>query len=305
MSSVLSKIKELLDSQQTETYRRYDGQHPLDIFLGLDGSGRKTLVITLQADKEKVVSSKNITVEFFSRGDGRISLKFSLEDNSLSDIFYKFCEDVIESTHSAKPSGGFSLVISRWNTWIDFFTKEALPLSESEIMGLIGELYFLENFMFKEYGIKESLEAFIGINKAHKDFEIDDTWFEIKAIHNGKRSVQISSMEQLDSEKDGNLVVITLDQSTLNSDGYITINKMVDDVKSLLNENQTADFDEKMRRAKFIPDEKYDDFVYRFIDETFYVVNGDFPRITKKTLPLGITKANYEIDISSIERFSS
>ncbi len=304
MSSVLSKIKELLDGQQTETYRRYDGQHPLDIFLGLDGSRRKTLVITLQADKEKVVSSKNITVEFFSRGDGRVSLKFSLENNDLSDIFYKFCEDVIESTRSAKPSGGFSLAISRWNTWIDFFAKEALPLSQNEVMGLIGELYFLKNFMFKKYGIKESLEAFIGTNKAHKDFEIDDTWFEVKAIHNGKRSVQISSIEQLDSEKDGNLVVVTLDQSTLNSDGYITINKIVNEVRGILSDNQAADFDEKMRRAKFISNQKYDEFVYRFVNETFYVVNGDFPRVTKKNLPPGITKANYEIDISAIERYS-
>ena len=304
MSSVLSKIKELLDGQQTETYRRYDGQHPLDIFLGLDGSRRKTLVITLQADKEKVVSSKNITVEFFSRGDGRVSLKFSLENNDLSDIFYKFCEDVIESTRSAKPSGGFSLAISRWNTWIDFFAKEALPLSQNEVMGLIGELYFLKNFMFKKYVIKESLEAFIGTNKAHKDFEIDDTWFEVKEIHNGKRSVQISSIEQLDSEKDGNLVVVTLDQSTLNSDGYITINKIVNEVRGILSDNQAADFDEKMRRAKFISNQKYDEFVYRFVNETFYVVNGDFPRVTKKNLPPGITKANYEIDISAIERYS-
>ena len=303
MSSVLSKIKELLEGQKLESYSRYDSRHPLDIFLGIDSSGRKSMVITLNATRERVISSKTITADFFNRKDDRTSLRFSLEDDSLKDIFYKFCEDIIESTRQSRNDSGFSPIIRRWNTWIDFFAKTFLPLSESEIIGLIGELLFLKDFMFERYGINKSLEAFIGVDRAHKDFEIEGTWFEVKTIHNGKRSVKISSIEQLDSDIEGSLVIITLDQGTLGTDDYLTINKLTAEIRSLLDSNQTTDFKEKLRKAKYIPDERYDDFAYLFVKESFYRVSEGFPRVVGRNLPGGVTKASYEIDISAVSKY--
>ena len=259
--------------------------------------------VSRAASRWKVISSKTITAEFFHRRDGRLSLRFSLEDDSLKDIFYKFCEDVIENTRPASTDSGFAPVIRRWNAWIDFFARASLPLSESEIIGLIGELRFLKNFMFERYGIDKSLEAFIGVDKAHKDFEIDDTWYEVKAIHNGKRSVKISSIEQLDSEKQGSLVIVTLDQGTLSTDGFVTLNSIVDEVRSLLSDVQTIDFDEKMRKAGYMPDERYDDFAYLPVKEVHYKVGSEFPRIIGADLPKGVTKASYEIDLSAIRDF--
>lgn len=303
MNSIIDKIRALLEGPETESYSRYDGQHPLDIFLGVDNSGRKSLVITLSAEKERVVSSKTITVEFFNRNDGRLSLKFSLEDDSLKEIFYKFCEDVIESTKNTTQESGFSPIIRRWNTWIDFFTKSSLPLSESEVLGLIGELKFIKSYMFDTYGVDKALDSFIGVDKAHKDFEVNNTWYEVKAIHHGVRSVKISSIEQLDSELEGSLVVVTLDQGTHNSEDCITLNKLVLEVKAMLGENQAVTFDEKMRKAGYIYDERYDEYVYMFVKMDFYSVRENFPRISINELPIGVTKASYEIDISSMQQF--
>ena len=67
----LDKIKELLEHAQLEAYSRYDGEHPLDVFLGVDDQGRKSLVITLGASRGRVVSSNTIAVDFFVRPDGR------------------------------------------------------------------------------------------------------------------------------------------------------------------------------------------------------------------------------------------
>jgi len=303
MSNIIEKIRALLEGPETESYSRYDGQHPLDIFLGIDNSGRKSLVITLLAEKERVVSSKTITVEFFKRNDSRLSLKFSLEDDSLKEIFYKFCEDVIESTKNNTQESGFSPIIRRWNTWIDFFTRTSLSLSESEIIGLIGELKFLKNYMVDKYKVGKALDSFIGVDKAHKDFEVNNTWYEVKTIHHGVRSIKISSIEQLDSEQEGSLVVVTLDQGTHHSKDCITLNKLVLEIKSILEENQAVTFDEKMRKAGYIYDERYDEYVYMFVKMDFYSVRDNFPRISINDLPIGVTKASYEIDISSIQQF--
>lgn len=299
----LDKIKELLEHAQLEAYSRYDGEHPLDVFLGVDDQGRKSLVITLKASRERAASSKTIAVDFFVRPDGRNSLRFSLEDDDLRDIFYKFCEDIIESTRDSDPTDGFSPIIRRWDTWITFFQRTALPLSESEIIGLVGEIYFLQDVMVEKYGIDRALEAFIGVDKAHKDFEIDDTWYEVKAIHNGVRAVKISSIEQLDANTTGQLEIITLDQGTPGTDGNITLNSIIKLFKKQLNQTQLLDFDEKLRKANYVEDERYDDYNYLFIKRDEYRVNNEFPRITSGMLPMGITKAGYEIDISAIQQY--
>lgn len=302
-NDTLDKIKDLLEHAQLEAYSRYDGEHPLDIFLGIDDQGRKSLVVTLKANRERVVSSKTIAVDFFKRNDGRNSLRFSLEDDDLRDIFYKFCEDIIESTRGSSLSDGFSPIVRRWETWITFFQRTTLPLSESEIIGLIGEIHFLQTVMIEKYGTDRALEAFIGIDKAHKDFEIDDTWYEVKTIHNGVRAVKISSIEQLDADTTGKLEVITLDQGTPGTDSNITINSIVRQFREQLNQTQLIDFDEKLRKANYIEDELYDDYNYLFIKRDEYEVAGDFPRIMSGALPTGITKATYEIDISAIQQY--
>jgi len=300
--SVIDKVKELLEHSHLESYSRYDGEHPFDVFLGVDDQGRKSLVVTLDAPRDRATSSKTIAVDFFFRPDGRHSLRFSLEDDSLKDIFYKFCEDVIESTRKASTTDGFSPIIRRWETWINFFQKMSLPLSESEIIGLIGEIYFLQGVMIEKYGLDCALEAFIGVDKAHKDFEIDDTWYEIKTIHNGVRNVKISSIQQLDALNLGKLVIVTVDQGTPGTANNITLNSIVRKFKELLDTNQLLEFDEKLRKANYIEDDRYDDFNYIFIRRDEYEVSDDFPRISSSMLPIGVTKASYEIDISSIQK---
>ena len=301
--SVLDKVQRLLEHTQLESYSRYDGEHPYDIFLGIDGQGRKSLVVTLKSKREKVASSKTIAVNFFVRPDGRSSLRFSLENDDFRDIFYKFCEDIIESTKVGDPDGGFSPIINRWETWINFFQRTSLPLSESEIIGLIGEIFFLQNVMLEKYGISRALESFIGIDKAHKDFEIDNTWYEIKTIHNGARAVKISSIQQLDSINDGKLEIITIDQGTPGTADSITLNSIVKQFRALLDTDQLLDFDEKMRKANYIEDVRYDDYNYLLIRRDEYTVTDGFPRISSGILPRGVTQASYEIDISAIQQY--
>jgi hypothetical protein len=301
--SMIDDIKKLIESSGEESYTKFDILHPLDLYLGLDNKHRKSLAIILNAEREKVSSSKTISVEFFRRNDGETMLCFGLEDDGLSDLFYKFCQDIIESTRDTNPEDGFTSIIERWDTWIKFFSKTALPLSENEILGLIGEIYFLQNVAVEKYGLDVALESYIGTDMAHKDFEVQDTWYEIKAIHNGVRTVKISSIEQLDSNIPGKLEIITFDQSTPSYNGNITLNSIIANFRSILERKWQILFDEKMRKAGYIHDERYDDFNHLFVRREEFYVESDFPKLSKIDLPHGITKASYEIDISSIQRF--
>jgi hypothetical protein len=255
------------------------------------------------SDEETKYIRYQISVEYYAREDGKTVLSFGLEDNSLSDLFYNFCEDIIESTRGSDPKEGFLPIINRWNTWIKFFTKVSLPLTEMEIRGLIGEVYFLREFLIQKYNVDQALEAFIGIDKAHKDFEIENTWYEVKTIHNGAHTTKISSIEQLDSDKDGFLAVVTLDQGTLGLDDCVTLNKIVNDFRANVSEKNAAIFDEKMRKAGYVYDERYDEFTFIIIHLEIYEVTGEFPRIKKEMLPTGIVKAGYELDLETVKDY--
>ena len=98
-------------------------------------------------------------------------------------------------------------------------------------------------------------------------------------------------------------MIITLDQGTLGTESNITLNSIVTKFRELLNQAQLINFDEKLRKSNYVEDERYDDFNYLFIKRDEYEVAGDFPRIMSGTLPVGVTKATYEIDISAIQQY--
>jgi len=303
MSEVAERIRRLLENQDSESYSRYDSEHPFDVFLGIDQAGRKSLALVMNARRERITSTKTIDAQFYKRDDGKLMLSFALQDDQLKDIFYKFCEDIIECTRLNRLEDGFAPAVERWETWIKFFAKTSLPLSEGEILGLIGEIYFLKNVMIEKYGQDVALDSYIGTDRAHKDFEVQDTWYEVKSIHNGVRTVKISSIEQLDSNQPGKLEIITFDQSTPTYEGNVTLNNLISDFRGALDRKWQLKFDEKMRRAGYLEDERYDEYNYLFVRVDEYGVADDFPKLTKDQLPNGITKASYEIDLSAIQRF--
>jgi hypothetical protein len=303
MNSLTDRIQSLLEEGGNESFNRYDAEHPFDVYLGRDSKGRKSLALVMDAKRERIISSKTIDVQFYKREDNKLMLCFSLEDDELKGIFYKFCEDIIESTRLHQKENSFVPAIDRWNTWVQFFSKSTLPLSENEILGLIGEIYFLQNVMIKAYGQDVALESYIGTDLAHKDFEVKNTWYEVKSIHNGVRAVKISSIEQLDSDIDGKLIVLTFDQGTPSYEGNITLNKLIAGFRSGLDRKWQLLFDQKMRKARYIEDERYDDYNHIFVGLDAYSVSSSFPKLTKAGLPHGISKASYEIDISSIQEF--
>ena len=62
-------------------------------------------------------------------------------------------------------------------------------------------------------------------------------------------------------------------------------------------------FSNKLSRVGFslIPD--YDTFVFDVLGHSSYSVDENFPRLTRKNIPLAISKLQYDILLSDIENF--
>ena len=175
-------------------------------------------------------------------------------------------------------------------------------LSENQIIGLIGELLFLKELMTK-ISIISAISSWSGPDPTHKDFSYDNKRYEIKSIHNYKNTVLISSIEQLDSEVDGHLVIYEFEKMSPNYDG-ITLNKIIFNISRMINSESINDlFVDKLRKVGYAYDDIYDTYVYEQKNKSSYNVNCDFPRLKRESLHEGIGKVKYEILISQIQKF--
>ena len=287
-----------------EYFSRINSVHILELHLGLDEKGRKAIELRYPFVPRKVSGTSAIEVNQYKK-EKYNTIRFSLIDEEISGLFYKFCEDLIEQTRDLKEaSAGYQAIINRFFQWKKMFVSSKNNfLTEPEIMGLIGEILFLRGNLAERIGLSNALLSWSGQELTHKDFSYENMWFEAKAISRGAQSVRISSLEQLESDNDGELVVHSLEKMSTAYNG-ITLNKLILETRNMFTSNEDKDnFMSKVALQGYEYNNYYDDFVYEISNFKRYIVNSDFPKLTPKSLPAAIRKAMYEISLVDIASF--
>ena len=194
----------------------------------------------------------------------------------------------------------------RFNTWLALFKKSRTQLSIEKAKGLYGELYFIDNYMNRKYGITEAINSWSGPEMYSKDFAIKDTWYEIKTIGNNTPTIKISSLQQLSSDNLGHLIVIKVEEMSESYNGEkSSINKLCQSIISQIKDNETKD--------KFL--QKLTDVGYDFCDDLgnknyqvhsliAYKVDDKFPILREKDLRSdAINNISYEIILKLIKEY--
>lgn len=297
------EVKEKIESiKEPSQYLRVNDSHPLELYLGKNDKNFATLRFNGVFSPIKVLGTNLIEVKQVKTSTYN-SILFSFNSNENLSLFYHFCVDMINETQNYSGDDAYKEIVNRFNQWKKMFSISNKTLSENEVLGLIGELLFLEKYAFKTYGITNSLNAWSGPEPTHKDFSYKNEWYEIKSINSFKNSVSISSLEQLDSELDGHLIVYFFEKMSPNFSG-ISLNKLVSNISSTLTYEIDRDlFFNKLKQAGYSFNEIYDNYVYNFVKVEKYLVNKDFPRIKANALPKEINKVQYDILISLIEKY--
>ena len=170
-------------------------------------------------------------------------------------------------------------------------------------MGLVGELLYIRDYMIPTYGVDAALESWTGPEQTHKDYSMNDSWAEIKTIGSGKESVRISSLEQLDSDIQGNLIVYSLERMSPSFNG-VKLNDLVAQILELIpiaiqRDLLLAKLD--LYGYDFYPE--YDNYVFSVTDCVKYNVIEGFPRLVRKDIPSSVSRIQYEIILSEIENY--
>lgn len=276
----------------------------ISLYIGRDDDARYSFDFRGRFKPSRIPSSDVIDVGQY-QNESELTLRFSLDNGELLEYFCIFCQDLLESTKAIiDDETAYKTLRARYFSWRQLFKPDKGKLTETEIMGLIGELLFLQSRLFPEKGIDKAIESWTGIEKAHKDFSFDDVWYEIKTINFGKESVRISSLEQLDSDVDGHLAVYSLEKMSPSFNG-IKLNELVTSIISQLeNATQKELFMDKLNLYGFDFSPEYDQWVFSLRDFSIYsVAVNDFPRISRMMIPEAVTKVTYEILLNEIQQY--
>ena len=289
-----------------EYFSRIDDEHILDIHIGLDEKGRKSIELRSMFKPVKVTGTSAIDVTQYTKPEYN-TIRFSLKDDDICGLFYKFCEDIIEQTKDLKnEKDGYKAITTRFFQWKKMFVlSKNTFLTEPEIMGMIGEILFLRGPLAEEIGLSEALKSWSGQELTHKDFSCSDKWYEVKTISRGNTTVRISSLEQLDSDKNGELIVFSLEKMSPAYNG-ISLNKLILETRQMFLSADDADtFLAKVAMQGYEYNNYYDEFVFEVSGLTRYKVTDQFPKLTHANVPKEITKANYDLALAEIMSFST
>ena len=289
-----------------EYFSRIDDEHILDLHIGLDEKGRKSIELRSMFKPVKVTGTSAIDVTQYTKPEYN-TIRFSLKDDDMSGLFYKFCEDIIEQTKDLKnEKDGYKAITTRFFQWKKMFVlSKNTFLTEPEIMGMSGEILFLRGPLAEEIGLSEALKSWSGQELTHKDFSCSDKWYEVKTISRGNTTVRISSLEQLDSDKNGELIVYSLEKMSPAYNG-ISLNKLILETRQMFLSADDADtFLAKVAMQGYEYNNYYDEFVFEVSGLTRYKVTDQFPKLTHANVPKEITKANYDLALAEIMSFST
>ena len=192
-------------------------------------------------------------------------------------------------------------------SWAKFIRPSRSGFSESELVGLLAELYILKNYMLPALGPDLSVKSWIGPEGAKQDFVVENFALEIKAHRSGySDKVTISSVEQLSPQTD-KLFLVKLGISPSESNAGFSLESLE---REMMQEFKIDPVTENLFQFNFLEktEKASEDQLRQLFQDnelTVYEVNDDFPKLTPEDLDEGIDvdSVTYKIETSAISSF--
>lgn len=298
-------LAEKFEKGKEKGYQRIDPDYSVDIFVGYNQDNQMSMVITEPGKDTLVKSSKLINVMLKKRKDNKMALSFDLLDSSYQKMFLLFCKDIILVCNQSSGLMAIETALIRWKYWREMFGKRKNQILEpSEIKGLIGELLVLRDDFMKSFDVRTALQSWMGPLSGHKDFEVGNTWYEVKSVDENAVQVKISSLEQLESEVDGHLVIVRLEKTNSTSAFALNLNEVVESVTEIIKDpDDLALFVERLDAMGYVSDPEYEKYNFEFKGKQSYMVSDEFPRIRRCEIHKSIGNAEYTILLDGIDDY--
>lgn len=276
-----------------------DASHPLKMYLNVNEEGHRELLIPVRSSITNFQSTEAIDVKNYKSGNN-IFFAIELLNENLSREYTYLCFDLIESSRKeSKTDDALKALIVTFKKWYAIMNRvrrDILP--EEELRGLMGELKFAIDSICAGRNPEEVIGAWTIHKDAARDFIFDNDWYEIKTVASSKDYITISSVEQLQHDCDGHLMIYRLDKCETGNG--ININNLVEQLREMLDSDVESILNRVLLSKGYVTNDAYGKYVYVFSNEQKYIVNDTFPRIARESIPDAIIAARYDINIRSI-----
>lgn len=191
------------------------------------------------------------------------------------------------------------VLIGRVFAWKQFMSRGANPLSIEAELGLIGELNFMIALLEIGISVEEVLQGWVGPDDAPQDFLLGDGAFEVKAtMSTSGFPVRITSLEQLDDSVASPLFLYA--ERFSREEGGQTLPELV--VKAELRlggELGAVNFlrERLMVAGYFEGHSSHYTRKFESKERRVFSITKGFPRLTPGTVPVGVGRALYEINL--------
>lgn len=236
--------------------------------------------------------SKFLLIQLLNRGE------------RVRDIFAAICGNIANAIQSiSTEKDAVKLVISQMRKWQDLFSKKLKnTLSIQEQQGLFGELSFLQKLICSPTDKIRSVVSWVGPNMAPQDFQSESWAVEVKTITANKYpNVSINGELQLDETLIDKLFLYNLVVDIVPIDGK-NLPELIGELRDSLSQDANAMnlFENKLIYYGYfnIDADTYKDRRYHIRKESYYLVQGEFPRIKKEDLLLGVSDVRYSITLA-------
>lgn len=286
-------------------FRRVNEAHPYDLYLGIDVQEAPVLMLLSVTPAEQLPRFRALEVSQNLRQDGKFAILITLAAHDLLHPFCYVCEDLIESLRQLKPAGSESFfLLKRLENWRQLLETTKKGLSQPQLLGLIGELLFLER-LIGVLGTTAAVESWLGPTGAPQDFQSGGRIFEIKVCAIGAHIVIISSLEQLHTgEAPTNLVVFSIGSCASNHTSSFTIKALVLRIREALSESLASSaFELRLAEIGYDEDQPECDSSYVVENVRAFDVRESFPRLTPASVSIAIPSATYCLDLDHCTEF--
>ena len=281
--------------------------HPLKVRIGHNETAHKSLSIEIDKERKNIPSSAAISSVNKLLRSGKWSFELQLMDHAYDEEFVRLCWDILAgSQNCASEKEAFDVFIKKYLSWQKLLQyRKDRDFSVQQQKGLLGELLYLKELL-DEVGISTAVEAWQGPEGSDQDFVLDTTWAEVKSVTLEASSVKISSMEQLQQEVDGCLVVYRLEK-TKPGVNHINLCEVVHEIADVLSAEPELHDIFNMKLFKYgykrQDESKYAENFFRMVERCEYEVNQSFPKITHKNQHVAVVACSYELSLAAIEVF--
>ena len=237
-------------------------------------------------------------------GSGKLWLALTRKLAGSAELFASMACDVVGALDDSVAAGAdegklLRVFIGRVGAWQEFMRQGSHALSPEAEVGLIGELALLRAIIEAGLAPATAIESWVGPLDGIQDFEIGAGALEVKATLSAAGfPARIGSLEQLDDSTRQPLFVagVRLRQSESGQN----LPGIVEAMRQAIKGDGEAErlLSERLLAAGYI--ESHADRYPRKFEQAgtrVLEVAGNFPRMTAGSVPAGIMKAMYEIDL--------